>query len=308
MNKKIKEFLTNKGLTITGTTAFGLIDNYEVNFAVNSAQFSQPVAFHISFFAINEIKSEIWKQFNELNIKGIGFSFTPYGMLFTFTGMTFGSIAKNINDNFDKIIEVINQYEVKKTPYCPICGSEITQENSKTCTIQGFRITLDQDCVNKINHEIQADNAAFEELPNNYGKGFVGILIGSIAGVVIAFILFMIGFISAISAVAGIWLGSYLYQKFGGKPNAVMVIMSSLTTLVFLLLFVFIIYVYVANVADINVTSTGFAAFTEAMRNVPEFKTEFISNLLMTVLFSAIGAGYEAYSLFRKVKRNKSID
>ena len=76
----------------------------------------------------------------------------------------------------------------------------------------------------------------FEETPNNYGKGVLGLLLGALIGAVSYVILFMLGFISAISAFLSIMLGSLFYKKFGGKPNKVMVVMAALISVASLLL------------------------------------------------------------------------
>ena len=124
----------------------------------------------------------------------------------------------------------------------------------------------------------------------------------------IFYILYTIGFVSAITSFVSIVLGVVLYKKFGGKPDKIMILIVTLVTFVVLILTLLFIYVSASNVlvTEYGFTSTGIQAFKDMM-TVKEFKASFTSDLVMTIIFTAIGAGYEVYSLNKKVKRMDQI-
>mgnify|MGYP003316306082 CR=1 FL=1 len=72
---------------------------------------------------------------------------------------------------------------------------------------------------------------------------------------------------------------------------------------------VFYIYLGVAIIIapEYSFMSTGMQAFKDMM-TVSEFSTEFTSNLLMTILFTALGAGFEIYNLSKAVQRVQKIN
>lgn len=145
-------------------------------------------------------------------------------------------------------------------------------------------------------------------MPNNYAKGFLGALLGALVGVTIFVILFFLGFISALSAFVAVLLGAYLYKKLGGKPNKAMVAIVSLTSLVSLVLALFLLYVLAAGGLAIEeeLTLKGIDTFRYYMENNPDFSREFTYNLILTVVFSLIGCGYEIYALTRSIRRKKA--
>ena len=49
-----------------------------------------------------------------------------------------------------------------------------------------------------------------------------------------------------------------------------------------------------------------FEAFKYAMEEV-EFSKEFTSNMVMTLLFTLLGAGYETYSLYKGMYKKQQI-
>lgn len=140
-------------------------------------------------------------------------------------------------------------------------------------------------------------------------KGTLGALIGALAGAVAYFILASFGYIAAISAVLAVFLGGLLFQKFGGKPTKVMVLIVAGLSILSQLIAVFYIYYNAANVlvTEYGFASAGMAAFKDMM-SVAEFKGEFTSNLIMTVVFTLIGVGSYIFNLIRQTKRKSTIN
>lgn len=304
MNKNIKEYFTNKGLVIEKDNGYGVIDGYETNLI---SQAYAPILLHISTYVPNETKGKIIAVINNMNVKMLDVSFTEYGLLVSINDITAKKLLNRLDNILDSIYAILKDYGALQKEYCPLCGN-ILSENSKTYNIDGLSMVLDTDCIEKINIAIEEENKNFENLPNNYLKGFVGTIIGAIVGAISFIVLYLMGFISAISAFVSVLLGTHLYKKFGGKPNKVMILLTTISTVVVLLLTVFVLYIVMANglVQENGFTSSGIKAFSDMM-TIKDFKSGFISDMLMTIIFTSIGVVYDVINLSKSIKRTEKI-
>ncbi len=307
MNKKIAALCEQNNLQVIGNDAYGINKGYETNLFYN--QFDRtPIRVSIAFYATEEQRQEI---VNKISSFQLGIILTPsmYGISFGLNGLTLNGALKKLQEALDKIIEILNSSEVKGYGYCPLCGNEINEENKKTCTIAFGKITLEEACFNNINEMIKKSNEEFDKMPNNYLKGFAGVLLGALAGMVSCVIFFFLGFISAFSGFISIILGTFLYKKFGGKPNKMMIIMSCLVTIVAMALTVFVLYYLAATgiAYEQGLSLKGMEAFNYCMNETEGFKGEFTSNLIMILVFTLISCGYEVYALLRSIKRVNEI-
>ncbi|MDE7464633.1 MAG: hypothetical protein K2M48_06345, partial [Clostridiales bacterium] len=159
-----------------------------------------------------------------------------------------------------------------------------------------------------INAVIAAENKDFAEAPNNYLKGFLGALIGGLAGVGVAVLLYVAGFVSSISAVVSIVVGTLLYRKFHGKPNKMMIVIVALTTIVLMAATVPAIYIIASGVSASKAGSSMSAieAFAYFMED-PQYAGWFYGDLALVLLFSVVGIVFQIFVLARQIKRQKMI-
>lgn len=313
MNKKFTAFFSGYGMSVNGNYAYGVVEGYETNASVSNFDSVSPLKIHVSFYATDEQKRGMEAAIRNLSRKFLRTWFTPYGLSIGINGFTVNSILKKLPDILKSIYGIISGNGALNKDYCPVCGKPLDISDSKKSNIEGFTITIDNDCVTAINNAISAENLDFNNAPNNYLLGFLGACIGGLAGAACSVVLFFVGFVSSISAIISVVLGAYLYRKFHGKPNKVMIIIVALTTLVFMVASILILYIMAAYGLALKVMEqegiqaiTAMEAFRIYMKD-PEFSREFYSNLAMVLLFSAIGIGYEVYALSRKIKRKKNI-
>lgn len=308
MNKKIAEYCASHNLKVTKNNAYGITNNYETNLIVRILDNVAPVTVHFSCYTNFEQQKAILNSIRDEKIKSATYGFDVYGLWVGLNDITVGKLMARMSTIMNIITASLYANEAKGIGYCPVCGDEINEENSKVYDIDGCNITLDEKCVQNINAVIHQENKDFEKAPNNYLKGFLGALIGAIVGVVSFIIIFYLGFISAISAFVSIFLGAFLYKKLGGKPNKGMILIVTSVSIVSLLLTVFIIYLLAAIglASSYGFDSTGLAAFANMM-TIRDFKAEFTSNMLMTALFTLLGSGYEVYALYKSIKREQTI-
>lgn len=307
MNKKIEDFLLKHNLQVLGNEAYGRIRDYEVNFFYVAADNVAPVRWHIAFHAPVNVKINIIDEIKKANIKFLKYDVDSFGISFGINGFTLGSLVDKLDEVLDTIFNILEKYECKNSEYCPMCGEEFIEE-SKVYNINGVQHKLHTTCGAEVANAFNQANKEFDQMPNNIVKGILGAVLGAIVGCVSYVIFYYMGFISTISAIISIVLGSLLYKKFGGKPNALMIVITTVVTILMLMLTVYLLYALTAVgfAAEYGLTLSLGEAFSAYMED-PEFSRYFYSDLGMTVLFSLIGAGYEAVSLSKNIQRKHKI-
>lgn len=311
MNKKLATlFSGNYGMEITKNLAYGKINGYEVNAVVSSVYggYGFPLTMHVSFYATDEQKRKIESDVRNCAFKFFKSSLNQYGISFGLNDMTLGKLVKRLPELLDKIFGILTENGCLNAEFCPVCGNRLDQSTSQKRDIDGFKITIDNECVEVINKVISAENEDFKNAPNNYLKGFLGALIGGLVGVGISVAFYAAGFISSISAIVSIFLGAFLYQKFHGKPNKMMIVIVSLTTIVLSAATIPAIYIVGSGIAasDAGLSMSAMEAFKLLMTDA-EFSQAFYGDLAMILLFSAIGTVLMVLVLRQQIKRKKNI-
>ncbi|MBO4990331.1 MAG: hypothetical protein J6D37_08380 [Clostridia bacterium] len=305
MNKKLSRFFQSYGMEISGDRAYGVIKDYEVNavYSRNDSEFL--LKLHISFYATDERKGKIEDSLHRISKSPILYAFTPYGLTIGFRYLI-GGFAKRLSRVMDIAFRALGENGIAGKDYCPVCG-KLLGIVDQPCEIDGMKIRIDADCVDKLNAKIRAENKALQETPDNCLKGFFGALIGGLVGAVAAAIIYIFGFISGWSAALALMLGVSLYQKFGGKPNGKMLVIVSLTTIVCMLLSVFFCYVAAAVIATGGGGMNPFEAFIDRMDAKLEFAVSFAADLFSMFAFSAFAVFVEVRQMRQKVKRQRPL-
>lgn len=309
MNKRYIEFLSSLNMTINGNNAYGIIQGFETNFALVPLDNQFPVRIHFSCFTNDEQKRNISDALRKACIKFSRFEFTAFGLYLCLNDITLNKLLKRMGDVINDIIGILSSNGAIGAGCCPFCGEPCTEENARPYDLEYGKIIIDDECAKTINNTITEENKDFENAPNNYFRGLLGAVIGGIVGAVIAIILYLVGFVASISAIVAVALGAILYAKFGGKQNKMMIVIVSLTTLVFMVLAILGIYIVVSgNVAvEEGFDISAIQAFGILMKT-PEFKGAFLQDMIMTLGFSVLGVVVEAVYLARKIKRKKEIN
>lgn len=308
MNKKIEEVLREKHLMIDGNSAYGYINDYEVNVVFTPLDNQMSFKLFISTYLNDNQKRKISETLKAKKIKFFKYDFNAFGLFCGMNGFTANSLAKTLSSTINIVMGCLEENGALKKTHCPVCGKELDEENSVKANVEGLSITMDNECFSKINEEIVQDNKEFEEAPNNFAKGFVGALIGAIGGAILSIILYTLGFISAISAVVSVLLGAFLYKKMGGKPNAMMIVTVLLVSLFAQLAATFFVFVVTAfsKCAESGVVYGVFDAFKYCMAD-EEFSSAFTHDMILTVVFTVIGLVCEIGQLSQSIKRSKQI-
>ena len=304
MNGKIKKELERLGLTSNGNRFYGALYGYETNAYVNM----YGLFVNVSMYKTVEQQDAIQHDLLLVKTKYTNWQWNNYGLTFILTDITMGALAKKLETMLTSFYETFAKNGALGVGYCPVCGKQLDLEATKKCLIDGNSISIDNDCVDKINATITSENAQFDAAPNNYLRGFAGALIGGIAGAAIAIILQLVGFISAISAFVAFFVGILLYKKFGGKPNKMMLVIVTVTTFACMILSVVCAYIMVSGIeaTKAGLDMSAIDAFKYVMRN-EEVSRTFWADMAMTVLFTVLGCVWEIINNARKIKRQKNI-
>ena len=311
MNKHIINALKDYDFAFEKNTAYGHISGYEVN-VVTSMYENGPILY-ISTNLTSAQKNEFIVKLNAAKIALLRAEPFDYGIVIVVGAMTYAGVEKKCAKALPLIIELLESMQAPKGNICPQSGVEIDETNSKLSTISvgmsKVKVRLSNDAVAAINSGVEKANEEFNNAPNNYLKGFWGILIGAVAGALLTIILEMVGFIAAFSSIVAIFLGIFLYKKFGGKANAVMVIMSFVTTIVVILGMLTLIYIYLANamVKEAELTYKGFEALSYCIKTTPKFASSFYGDLAMNGLFILLGEGFSLGGALKMIRRPQTV-
>lgn len=146
---------------------------------------------------------------------------------------------------------------------------------------------------------------------SNILRGTIGALIGGLVGAAIAVLLLYFGYIAFWSSAVSVVLGAFLYQKFGGKPNWVMLGIVAVVTLVLMTLAVVGTYIVLSGIVineelaaqGITETISMFEAFSACME-LEEFSTIFYRDLALSLVFAVVGVVVEVVYVYQKIKRS----
>lgn len=293
-NDLITWFILNN-FKINQNKAYGIINNYEVNFLVNYQKKLKNkfvVYGSISFFADQFDKVEIISEINQLKIAYSTFEITNYGITWGISVPKDKQAIPIIEENLFKIIDIINAKLHLGKCYCPVCGEKYQESEFKLGKFDYFSINICQKCINTNNVTISNENKIikYDVNANNYGRGILGLFIGSLFGVIVAFLNFLMGFMSGLASFVSLYVSILFYQKFRGKENFLMIILAILVTAIMQILFIVLIYYaqYILGISYLTIS-------------------EFEDCLVFTSIISTIGIIPEGlflyYYFFRKKKK-----
>lgn len=310
MNKHIVNALKDYKFTFDKNNGYGFINDYEVN-VFNNVMAVGPV-FIFSTFLSQTKKNDFIIKMNDRKIPLVQAQAFDFGVMVTLGSMTAKSFEKKCKEVLPIILEILESIDAPKKDICPQSGEKLDELDSKIVTLPRtkIKIRLSNKAVAVVNNNIDKSNEDYEIAPNNYLKGFAGIFIGVLVGVVLTVIFALLGYITVLAPLVSIFLGIFLYKKFGGKQNYVMIIMSFITTLVILLSTLIIMYVVVADkgLEEAGLSYRGLNAFFYCIQNIPEFKKLFYIDLALNTLVILLAEGLSFYQLNKMIKRPKNLE
>lgn len=310
MNKHIINALSSYEFTYEKYTAYGQIDGYEVNVLSRPLDIGPVLVF--STYMPLEKKNAFISRIKAYNFSMVSASALEFGVVVTIGVMTSGGIEKKFKKVLPVILNLLHEFEAPKKEVCPLSGIEMDDLNSKVAPIPelSIKVRLTNDAITNVNNQIEKINEVYEEAPNNYLKGMGGLFIGALVGVLLTIGLGLLGYITAFASFISIILGTFLYSKFGGKQNKMMILMSFVITTISILLAVFVIYIILANdlMIEADLAYRGMDAFKFAMANSKEFNRSFLLDLVLNLVFIVLGIVISFFTLKKMIKRPKKVE
>ncbi|MCI5745997.1 MAG: hypothetical protein MR270_06935 [Erysipelotrichaceae bacterium] len=293
--KKINEVfaLNEEG----NNTLYGEIRNYQITIVGSNL-----ITFYLNYQPSDEVNHEIYSILSSgKNKKFITFRFDQYGVSGTVNGMTATSAANTFIEKINQVIDVLVRNNVAGSECCSMCHEKL-DFNAKLVRVNDRYMKLDEKCYSELSLKIENEEKTFNEAPNNYLKGTLGALIGVLIGCVAYFALYMIGFISGWIAVLAVFLADLLYVRFKGKSNNVKLVIISALSFVGMLVTCLLIYIMIGSAI---ITQEGLSNVTalEYILNDSELKSSLVHDMLLTVVFTALGIVIMVANIKRKNKK-----
>lgn len=305
MNKKWKEFAAVNGLTCEKNQCYGTLNDYQVSITLeaNGGLMIYRVGVHANLGTHAKEVYNFLAVENKKKYKIGQVSTEDSGIYFVILGRM--GIVNHIDMVLHELTEYLKSLDVDGT-VCPYCGramikSVLAQDN-------GGYFRAHNECLEQRLQSAVAVENMEAALPNNYWNGFAGALVGGLVGCAIFAILFAIGYVAFISSLLGAIAASFLYSKFGGKNNAVKVVIVSIVTFVMIIITFFVCYiVQVAMVMD-EAGASGNAAslFFQLLAENADAQKEVWYNFVLTIVFTGLGIVYNIMSLVRQQKKVSS--
>ena len=212
MNKNIIKVFDRYNFIYEKNNGYGEINGYEVNI-VNPLYSVGPTIAISTYLTMVDKNMFVTKLMNH-KYSLVTAKIWDYGVIITIGSMTSGGFVKKAPEIINTILQILTELGAKNKDYCPLTGEELSTSNPKQVILkdsENFKITLSEAAVQKVNDIVDTANKQFDNRNPQYGKGFIGIFIGALAGGALSFILFQIGFVSAFSSILSIILGISLY-------------------------------------------------------------------------------------------------
>lgn len=301
MQKYMKDLQNSLGFQEKGKdTIYGICNGYEVTIFGNTNTFV-----FINFYADTMKKNEIANFFKQNATKNLTqIQLIEYGFMASISGMTYGSIAKAIVNAVQSTTKLLQEQEIPGLGTCPLCG-EPTEDNQPSM-VNNLWVTLCPKCEEQVKTYVEEKEKQYQAQPNNYFKGTVGAVIGAAVCGLSWIILYLIGVLSAISGVLAVFLGNYLYEKFGGKSNKTKLVIVGFCSLITLVLTCLLMYIFVGNglaySESLNPELTGL----QYILNDAELTAYFIEDMLYTSVFTIVGVVAVVINIYKKNENSRS--
>jgi len=204
---------------------------------------------------------------------------------------------KSVSSKIKEVIDDITGYIKQKYP----------QEKSKcsgdNCTatdglnifdVDGIPVPMCSSCAKRLETKINNAYEDFRLQPNNYLQGSIAAIVFSIPGILVTFILFLLGRIAGASGLIYFYLSQKGYVWAKGKMNKMGVLIISLISLVYTAVGVYLSYIAVIIKEVLKLPEIkGYPIFEivklsfESVRE-PEVKRELLTNIYLSLFLCGI--------------------
>lgn len=291
MNKKQISFFTEQGFEIDGNGAYKVVRDYQVAACSKWTGYGTLIVFKM-FSNLANSQQEALKEYLKTNKKELKISSWEVDAFGVQICMGNFLNVKAIHA-VDRITEEMVRLEAKTKEYCPITG-EIA-ENQKRINFQGFPLSINEASAQAIEEEIRRAEEEYQNSPNNYAKGIVGAIAGGAIGAVVWVVVgALLGLVSGWIAFLIAFLAGKGYDKMKGKANYTKIIVSSVVTLAYVVISMFLIYVLIvkSTMSEYGIEGSAVSLLFQILGEDAEVRSEFLLDLVLGLVFGVIGVGF----------------
>lgn len=180
-----------------------------------------------------------------------------------------GKVGMQIREVLDRTVSYLSQNGY--APCCSHCGNEVPVT---LCSINNAMDFMCDSCYNELCNSLENNKQELASKKGNVVTGIVGALLGALLGGVLWVIIYQLGYIAGIAGLVAAVCALKGYEKFGGRINAVGIVISLVivTAVIYLahnLAYAIEIKKAVEEVWGMNLS------LTDAFRSIPDFLEEF---------------------------------
>jgi len=301
MNKLLKPLAEKYSLKEHGKDAvYGIINNYQVVISISAMSASDCyIKIYSNFYDVQKSVATFIDS-KRKNYKLRVCNFTKFSL--TLDHMSFG-LSGWVKKTEEIILEITNYLKsigAKDSTYCPGCLNPIDVPSEVIAN--GDPITLCSNCASQIKEAKEKAEIEYQAAPGNYGKGIlgavVGALIGGVAWIALAAVL---GLISAFIAILISYLASTGYDKMKGKQNKYKTYIITITSLVVIVLSMYLSYVLFVYFE--GVSGSPFDILAYRLKIYPDLRASFISDMIFSLAFGFAGVFIYLKQIKKKIHK-----
>lgn len=230
MNKKLKTYVTNKGLKLYRNLAYGNLHGYAAT--VTELSGTLQVVFNTSFSDAQNAQTVQSMVSEHIHSK----EYKLQNAIFSYQSITLHFIC-NAASHITKIdafltwfCPLLDRYSARPVSVCPECNEEITDGQWKL--IDDVAYYMHRDCGAILERDlVSAHQAHLENDTGNYLTGLLGALLGATIGGVVWGLVLMLGRVASVVGLLIGWLAYKGYNLFNGKQHKGKVVIMAVSVI-----------------------------------------------------------------------------
>ena len=298
MDKKkyrMKEFAAEHSLTLGNHCCYGEYGGYRVH--IRYRAMGNPACL-ITVVTDTKGRNEALEKYLEKSKKQL--KLTAYGVVgigLMVSPQLYTNIFRQIGEILDKIIAYLKKNNFPGADHCPYCGTPL-DGGCVDMLESDIPFRAHEACFNRAYAAAKQREADEEAMPANRLAGMGGAFCGALVGAALFVVLFFWWNFAALGAAVSVFLGGWLYGKFGGKNTLFKVIGVALLTLAVMLLTFF-----GCLWAQAAIEGQGLSYISEGLSQGGEYLQNFLLNFIFIFVFDLIGTSYAVFSFLRDRKK-----
>lgn len=289
----LKKFATENGLTVDKGVAYGSLRGFAATLSEGSGY--KQIVFATSFADPGNrsrlsdlVSSKNLKK--EYSVQSVNIDAHRIQVLFRDSAGT----MKKMPAFLDWFIPLLQEYGASGVNICTDCGAEVT--NGKWVLVEGIAYYVHEACAERMKRAIEADNTRRkEEDTGSYLLGTIGAFLGASVGAVVWALVLYMGYVASVVGLLIGFLADKGYNLLRGKQGK-----AKILILILAIIFGVLLGTIAVDVVELAGMISSGELYGWEMSDIPamiwilftqepEYRGATIKNVLMGLLFAALG-------------------